>query len=375
MTFRRLLLICAALVLLVSAPEARAQSLITAPAGLGRYCSMTWPSGGWALAWYNNFVNDPCQFLRDNNGTGGTVQRAGFFSVGGFNNVTTRCDGNSWVWLGNGWGDSPLSFNYNAAVSGGHQGCVFTASPRELPIFGSPFVGAVSGIHVTGVDFARPPYNTLDLANEFGQPGASTAATVVNNRGQDRSGLGYVDNHDGHDILVKSGTPLLAVADGVVLAERFRDVTNAGCSAASSTQGEVYLSHVVSGGNSQEYQEVFVSYYAHLSSIFVIPGMVVRKGQLIGFSGNTGCSTAPHLHFGTFRISNTANNRFFPLVINTNFSAGQDQNSANLWQVMIDPHGFYPPSGFDPWAWRAFPWGALSVNLWLPGQAPSTGNW
>jgi hypothetical protein len=362
--------------LLVSASEARAQSAsINAPPGLGRYCSMTWPGGGWALAWYNDFVNDPCQFLRNTDGAGGTVQRAGFFSVSGFNRVAVRCDNNSWVWLGNGWGDFPLGFTFNAAVAGSHSGCVFTASARELPIFGSPFPAGTTGIHATGIDFARPTYNTLDLAHEFGQPGASTAASVVDNRGQDRSGLGFIDNHDGHDILVPTGTPLLAVADGIVLAARFRDVTNVNCSPASNSQGEVFIKHVVSGGNSAEYNEGFVTFYAHLSSIAVAAGARVQKGQVIGWSGNTGCSTAPHLHFGTFRISNTANNRWFPFVINSDFSPGHDQNSANLWQVMIDPHGFYPPSGFDPWAWKAFPWGALSVNLWLPGQAPPTGSW
>ena len=37
--------------------------------------------------------------------------------------------------------------------------------------------------------------------------------------------------------------------------------------------------------------------YAHLSRIFVKPGQKILRGQIIGYVGNTGKSTAPHVHY------------------------------------------------------------------------------
>jgi murein DD-endopeptidase MepM/ murein hydrolase activator NlpD len=45
--------------------------------------------------------------------------------------------------------------------------------------------------------------------------------------------------------------------------------------------------------HADEYQTM----YGHLSRILVTQGSTVASGEVIGLSGNTGRSTAPHLHF------------------------------------------------------------------------------
>ena len=49
---------------------------------------------------------------------------------------------------------------------------------------------------------------------------------------------------------------------------------------------------------------VYKTLYAHLSQVNVKRGMSVKKGDIIGYSGNTGYSTNPHLHYEVIRNGN-----------------------------------------------------------------------
>jgi murein DD-endopeptidase MepM/ murein hydrolase activator NlpD len=82
--------------------------------------------------------------------------------------------------------------------------------------------------------------------------------------------------HTGVDFAVPVGTDIIAVADG--------KIENATWGASYGTQ----LVQKVDGG---------WVIYAHLSKALVKAGDVVKKGQHIGESGNTGNSSGPHLHF------------------------------------------------------------------------------
>ncbi|MCK5285972.1 MAG: peptidoglycan DD-metalloendopeptidase family protein [Candidatus Pacebacteria bacterium] len=97
---------------------------------------------------------------------------------------------------------------------------------------------------------------------------------------------GNPNPHRGVDFGVSIGTPLLATADGVV---RYSENMDAypGCVSYGKW---VLIDH--NNGLS--------SFYAHLSLIKAIPGQTVKAGDVIGYSGNTGYSTGPHLHFSVF---------------------------------------------------------------------------
>lgn len=88
--------------------------------------------------------------------------------------------------------------------------------------------------------------------------------------------LGYVRPHNGLDFVSPKGSPVYATGDGRVEFAGF------------STYGNVvYIDH---GFN-------FETRYAHLTNYIVAPGQLIKRGQIIGYVGNTGLSAGPHLHY------------------------------------------------------------------------------
>jgi murein DD-endopeptidase MepM/ murein hydrolase activator NlpD len=103
------------------------------------------------------------------------------------------------------------------------------------------------------------PIKNGKITTVFGKPGKSWSTGA----------------HTGVDFAVPIGTPVLAAADGKVV---------------NANWGKAYGNQVIMtapGG--------FVI-YAHLNKVRVKPGMVVKKGQIVGESGNSGNSSGPHLH-------------------------------------------------------------------------------
>ncbi len=95
---------------------------------------------------------------------------------------------------------------------------------------------------------------------------------------------GGTRTHDGIDIVARTGTPIIAAADGTVT--RIMDQGNKGYGR------RIDITHVDS----------FMTRYAHLSRWIVRPGQKVKKGQIIGYSGNTGASQGAHLHFEACKL-------------------------------------------------------------------------
>jgi murein DD-endopeptidase MepM/ murein hydrolase activator NlpD len=97
--------------------------------------------------------------------------------------------------------------------------------------------------------------------------------------------LQYYRLHAGTDFRAYCGTPILAPADGTVLYAR----TLAGLG------NQVLINHGYSSGGSS-----VMTSANHLSSFAVSSGQQVSRGQVIGYSGTTGTSTACHLHFEVY---------------------------------------------------------------------------
>jgi len=94
-----------------------------------------------------------------------------------------------------------------------------------------------------------------------------------------RFGWRHGRRHQGIDVSLPSGTPLYAVFDGKVRV-------------SLSMRGYGNLI-IIRHNNGTE------TFYAHMSRRDVNTGDIVRAGDVIGLSGNTGRSTGPHLHFET----------------------------------------------------------------------------
>jgi len=114
-------------------------------------------------------------------------------------------------------------------------------------------------------------------AGPIGAPSAAGLIWPVD--GPITSGYGYRwgSLHEGIDIAVPEGTPIRAAAAGTVII-------------AAYTGGYGNYTCVDHGGG-------LSTCYGHQSSFAVSVGDSVGQGDIIGYSGNTGHSTGPHLHF------------------------------------------------------------------------------
>lgn len=87
-----------------------------------------------------------------------------------------------------------------------------------------------------------------------------------------------MSQHNGVDYSVPVGTAVFATADGTVRSLQTRGQTSG-------------LTLVIDHGNGYE------TVYSHLDKVVAQPGRKVSRGDIIAFSGNSGLSFAPHLHY------------------------------------------------------------------------------
>ena len=116
-------------------------------------------------------------------------------------------------------------------------------------------------------------------------------ARITSNFGNRRKHpiLGYTKAHKGIDFGAPVGTPFYAAGNGTVK----KVIT--GCITGNKSCGKGYGNYILIQHNSS-----YSSEYAHLSKVNkgIKVGTKVKQGQVIGFVGNTGLSTGPHLHYG-----------------------------------------------------------------------------
>ncbi|MBS0384462.1 MAG: M23 family metallopeptidase, partial [Proteobacteria bacterium] len=99
--------------------------------------------------------------------------------------------------------------------------------------------------------------------------------------------LGYSALHRGVDFAAPIGTPILAAGDGAV--ER---------AGPFSTYGNYVKIRHANG---------YETAYAHMSRVAVRVGQRVRQGEIIGFVGDTGRATGPHLHYEVLKRGDQIN--------------------------------------------------------------------
>lgn len=131
---------------------------------------------------------------------------------------------------------------------------------------GSPSPGGTGGTSDAGFDLIYPVANTY-ITSPYGM--------------RMHPILHVYKLHDGTDFHAPCGTPVMAAEDGTVTSAYY----NAGYG------NRIILSHGYHDGVS------VATSYNHMTSFSVGVGQSVSQGQIIGYSGTTGYSTACHMHF------------------------------------------------------------------------------
>ncbi|MEM6255933.1 MAG: peptidoglycan DD-metalloendopeptidase family protein [Cyanobacteria bacterium P01_D01_bin.156] len=140
-----------------------------------------------------------------------------------------------------------------------------------------------------GIPIAGP----IDISSEFGL------------RRNPFGGYSY-ETHEGTDFVGPYGTAIVATADGVV------------------KRSEYYGGY----GNTVtvDHGYGFETLYAHMSKIAVSSGARVKRGDVVGYLGNTGRSSGPHLHYGIYYKGDAVNPR-------NHMKLDGDSTIADYWRL------------------------------------------
>jgi len=179
-------------------------------------------------------------------------------------------------------------FDLQRRASGGDNFEVFYAEDEE----GGPPEVLYAALSVSGQTkryfrFQLGDENVVDFFDELGKSNRKFLVRKPIAEGQLRSTFGlryhpilrYSRMHTGIDWANRIGTPIVAAGDG--------RIRSAGWDSGYGRRVEI------------EHQYNFVTTYSHMSGFArgIRDGVRVRQGQVIGYLGNSGLSTGPHLHY------------------------------------------------------------------------------
>jgi len=143
------------------------------------------------------------------------------------------------------------------------------ALEKELRDYESKLKFILDPNSLPGANVLSWPLEKVFVTQQFGKTSASKR-------------LYASGSHSGVDFRASVGTPVFAMAEGVVKAVGDTDNTCAGASF-----GKWILI---------DYNNGLSSAYGHMSLIKATVGQKVSRGEIVGYSGNTGHTTGPHLH-------------------------------------------------------------------------------
>jgi len=153
-----------------------------------------------------------------------------------------------------------------AAIGQGDQEAMLRQSNREDQLIQTIIAGcdpAVAEQLETVTELAWPLAGPMKITSPYGE--------------RIHPIIGEEAFHRGVDLVARYGSPVLAAGSGVVL-----------YTGRQTTYGNMIV--VLHGSG-------VATVYGHLWKFAVHPYERVEQGQLLGYSGNTGFSTGPHLHF------------------------------------------------------------------------------
>lgn len=123
--------------------------------------------------------------------------------------------------------------------------------------------------------------------------------------------------HTGIDLASKEGTPIYAPANAIVEFSGY------------NSNGYGYMVILIHNFG-------FKTVYAHMMRKDVVaPGNFVKKGDLIGYTGNTGASTGPHLHYEVRFVNKTLDPSFFLKLNKANMDKLFTQERRVPWQSLV----------------------------------------